>query len=1768
MKYGTPPCKNRSRRHSLAHYLFVWCLVCCAIFLWETPAQAQGSQGYQYSQTITLSHTQVPNTDQTDFPVLISGTYPYLATVANGGQVTNSNGYDIIFTSDAAGTTQLDHEIDSYNPANGTINFWVRIPTLSHTTDTVIYLFYGNPNITTSQENKAGVWQNNYTGVWHCSNALDSLGANNGTASSGVSFQTSPIGEAATFAGNASSYTSFPNVMSLSPSSTLTESVWVNAAGVPVSSREDAELGSSSKYGQFGFSFQLNGSSFSAGPAQAGVADQLITGAAAITAGSWHRLTLVLNSGSFSFYQDGVQIGSQAYNSTTNSASANTGGWGLGEVTYQGTPYFPFNGAVDDVTLSSVVRSSDWIATEYANQSAPWNFYTFGGLPTPVISSISPTSGRPGTQVTIQGSNFGSSQGSSSVTFNGVPASSIVSWSNTQIVAVTPSTVTTGPVLVIENPTTSNNNVVFTAITASVTYVGTDTTTQGSWHGTYGNDGYSVAQDSQSLPGYATFSPQNQLNWTWATNPTDPRALQTGTDSGTIAACWYSNPEFNFDVNFTDGNTHQFALYALDWDSQGRTETIQVVDVSSSTVLDTRNISSFNNGVYLVWNISGHVKINVTLTGGPNAVISGAFFDPAGGSSGSAPRVYGVSPSSGPAGIQVTIAGVNFGPAQGNSSVTFNGVPAGIASWSNGQVVAVTPATVSTGPVVVAVNSVSSNNNVVYTAYNPIISNLSPSAGTFGASITINGTGFGVNQGSSYVSFDGSPVNLLSWSNTSIQAVVPGLANGPATVTVTVQGVTSNGITFTIEGPPSISAISPTSGTGGTLVTINGSGFGSVQSNSTVAFNGLPAVVNSWSDTQIIAAVPETSTGPVSVTIGGVAGNGPTFTLTTVAVLTNSQGNQTTYTSTMVGGVWVLLSAQGPGCSTCSVRNNQVNTYDSNGNLLTRTDANGNTITYTYDSNNNVLSKSAQLNGTAVTTSYTYNSFGEVLTVTDPLGNTTTNTYDAHGNLTSVTSPAPNGQSSGGVTQFAYNGLGELTQITDPLGHSTTFTYYSTGLVQTLTDAQNNTTSYTYDSRGNRTSVIDPINGSAHPTTFSYDVMNRLLGITYPNGTSVTFAYDYRGRRVSATDQNNHTSTFAYDDADRLLSITDPANNFTQLGYDTEGNITSVTDANNHTTSFTYDAFGRVIQTTFPSSLIETYGYDAVGNVISKTDRKGQTIQYVYDALYRLTNKIYPDSTNANYVYDLVGKIRQVTDPSGSYGFAYDNMGRLIGAVTQYSFLPGYNLQNSYAYDAASNRTSMTAPDGSTNTYNYDTLNRLSTLTSSLTGQFGFSYDALSRRTQLNRPNGVITNYSYDAVSNLLSILHQTGSTTFDGSSYGYDNARNRTSNTNYLSTSTSNYGYDAIYELLSASGTGESYTYDTVGNRLSSANVSSCSYNSSNQLVSSSLGSYTYDANGNTLSDPSGKQYTWDFENRLTQVVVPGTGTVGFKYDPFGRRIYKSSPSFVGAFAYDGFNLIQTMNSAGSVLARYTMTQNIDEPLAMQRSSSSTYYEADGLGSITSLTSSTGSVANTYTYDSFGNITNLTGTLRNPFLYSGREYDNETSLYFNRARYYSPVEGRFISEDPIRFRGSGTDFYANVRNNPVNLTDPLGLCTKKTNLQCLKSAVQANAIPIIADFAGTIPGEGQVLTVAQYLAGGAGIAYSLATVNNENRNMNAASAVGGIVTMLFPVINAGLEQAELSRGALQVLPVIGNVYSGLNYINDVYQMGNDYYKCLLQNMN
>ena len=211
-------------------------------------------------------------------------------------------------------------------------------------------------------------------------------------------------------------------------------------------------------------------------------------------------------------------------------------------------------------------------------------------------------------------------------------------------------------------------------------------------------------------------------------------------------------------------------------------------------------------------------------------------------------------------------------------------------------------------------------------------------------------------------------------------------------------------------------------------------------------------------------------------------------------------------------------------------------------------------------------------------------------------------------------------------------------------------------------------------------------------------------------------------------------------------------------------------------------------------------------------------------------------------------------------------------------------------------------------------------------------------------------------------------------------------------------------------------------------------------------------DANGNTLSDPSSSSFTWDFENRLVQAVVPGTngGTTTFKYDPFGRRIQKSGPLGTTNYLYDqtfdkvhrnnGSNVIEEMDNAGNVLSRYMQGQDMDQTFAELRSGTASYFEEDGIGSATSL-SNTSTLAATYAYDSFGNLTASSGSLTNPIRYAGREFDPETALYDYRARYFDPSVGRFISEDPIVFDG-GINFYSYVKNRPVVMVDPLGLST------------------------------------------------------------------------------------------------------------------------------
>ena len=162
---------------------------------------------------------------------------------------------------------------------------------------------------------------------------------------------------------------------------------------------------------------------------------------------------------------------------------------------------------------------------------------------------------------------------------------------------------------------------------STASFLKPDATTKGSWSGIYGAQGYDIVSGPTSLPSGDTVTPSRQLTYTYTTTSSDPRALQVPGSSNRVAAVWYSATNFTVDVNLADGQTHNLELYFDDWDKLGRAEQVQISDAGTGKVLDTETISSFSNGLYLDWKVSGNLVITITRQAGANAVLNGVFLD-------------------------------------------------------------------------------------------------------------------------------------------------------------------------------------------------------------------------------------------------------------------------------------------------------------------------------------------------------------------------------------------------------------------------------------------------------------------------------------------------------------------------------------------------------------------------------------------------------------------------------------------------------------------------------------------------------------------------------------------------------------------------------------------------------------------------------------------------------------------------------------------------------------------------------------------------------------------------------------------------------------------------------------------------------------------------------------------------------------------------------------------------------------------------------------
>ena len=655
------------------------------------------------------------------------------------------------------------------------------------------------------------------------------------------------------------------------------------------------------------------------------------------------------------------------------------------------------------------------------------------------------------------------------------------------------------------------------------------------------------------------------------------------------------------------------------------------------------------------------------------------------------------------------------------------------------------------------------------------------------------------------------------------------------------------------------------------------------------------------------------------------------------------------------------------------------NTYDKKGNLLTSTDKSiGATTTFTYDP-----------------------TFNQVTSITDPSGNTTTINYDANGNPTEVV------DALGNKSIQVFNAQGQLTNITDALGNTTTFTYDSKGNLATTTDPLRNTTSLTTDAAGNV---------------------------------------------ISTTDANGNTTQFVYDTLNRLTRVTDANGNVTNNAYDVNGNLILVTDANGNTTSFTYDSMDRTVSITDPLGKSDTFGYDGNENLIVTTDRNGQVINFQYDSLNQLVKKTLPGNLVTDFVYDLVGNTTNISDPDSKLLFTYDGADRLTSvATTGSSNQPEVTIN--YTYDLNGNRKTMVDTTGTTN-YTYDVLNRIKDITNPASQSVGFDYDALSRRIKTTLPNGVTTDFTYDSNSQLTSLDHKLGAATLSSFGYSYDNVGNRdsmsTTRTGVTVNNNLNYIYDNIYQLTQAtrplaSQPDETFNYDPLGNRLRrDGQATNSTVGGANRLLDDTKFTYTYDDNGNLIQKVdkgtnATTDYTYDAENQLIHIDLPGGSVAQYRYDGLGRRIEKDVDGLVTRYVYDNEDIIVELDGNNIEVARYTHGFGIDEPLIMARGGQSLFYQADGLGSITDLTDTNGAVVQSYVYDSFGNIEQQVGAFVNPYTFTGREFDAESGLCYYRARYYDSSVGRFVNEDPIGLLG-GLNLYAYVLGNPINNTDAFGL--------------------------------------------------------------------------------------------------------------------------------
>jgi RHS repeat-associated protein len=703
------------------------------------------------------------------------------------------------------------------------------------------------------------------------------------------------------------------------------------------------------------------------------------------------------------------------------------------------------------------------------------------------------------------------------------------------------------------------------------------------------------------------------------------------------------------------------------------------------------------------------------------------------------------------------------------------------------------------------------------------------------------------------------------------------------------------------------------------------------------------------------------------------------------------------------------------------------------------------------------------------------------------------------------------------------------------------------------------------DGHGQLARVVSPL-GRAHE--FAYDTQQRLAQLRDPRGSVLALAYDDAGRLVSAVRDTSQQWRLDWDQRSNLrrLELPDRSSIRTdhttvrqvvshargddppvELVRDERGVATALIEGTGARTEFEYGAWETPDRVIRADGSVEEVERDQNGKVIEARVDGTPWFSANYDDAGRLARVDYADGHFVSFVYDGDGRLLQAENAESIVKLSYDEQGRLVGEEQNGQLVR-------YAHDAAGLLTAIATPTGEGVRFAYDDDARLSEIEDWTAQRHQLQYDVSGRIERHIHPNGVVR----DAHLTAAGLPSELRTYTAQGQlSVRLEYTRNDQLQVEQDSTrGARQFAYDASGRLSAlhdpAHQVSELFGYDGSGNRLA-APSGAARFNAVNQLIESGSCACSYDARGNLIEEtrPEGTtRYRYNGQNLLVEVELPDGEMIRYGYDAFARRIRKTSSQGETRYLWAVDQLLREVEVHGERTEQrdYLFLPGTQTPISMRVNGATYQYHNDHKGAPRWLTDARGAIAWSATLSAFGTAHITHESVRQPFRFPGQYHDRDTGLHYNRARYYSPEHGRYLSRDPLDLIG-GINAYVYAGNDPINGTDPLGMfswgaAAVFTAGIAVGAVICAVALPAIAISAAGLAAAGLVVGGAALVGGSvAGLATDITTdgcvpcmLNAFEKGALAGAQVGLDVALL--VMSGGLSGPFAGGGALAV----GNV--------------------------